>query len=46
LGKFHSKAPAAQLAAELLTKQHLDVRLVIDDKNKKCHDLPPLSDQK
>lgn len=33
LGKFHRKATSAEFTPELLTKQRLDVRFVIDDKN-------------
>jgi len=41
LGKFHSKAADAEIAPKLLTKQHLDVRFVINHENKQCHIQPP-----
>jgi hypothetical protein len=37
LGKFHDKATGAEVAPELLTKQHLDIRLIVDDENEKAH---------
>src|SRR5262249_4954224 len=41
LSKFHRETLAAQLPPELLAKQHFNVWLVIDHKNKKRHALPP-----
>ena len=33
-------AASAQIVPELLAKQHLDVRLIIDHKNQKAHAVP------
>src|SRR5262249_56467526 len=43
LGKFHRKATGPKVAAELLTKQHFNVGLIINNKDKKFHaDAPVL----
>jgi hypothetical protein len=34
LGKFHREATLAQVAAEMLAEQHLDIRFIVDNKNK------------
>ena len=41
LRKFHGEAAGAQLAPELLAKQHLDIRLVVDHENEQAHAVPP-----
>jgi hypothetical protein len=40
LGKFHSKTTRSKITTELLSKQHLDVGLVINHKNEKFHARP------
>src|SRR5262249_4730013 len=40
--KFHCKPSAAKIPPELLPKQHFNVRLIIDNKNKKVHADPPV----
>jgi hypothetical protein len=37
LRKLHGETACAKVAPELLAKQHLDVRLIIDHKNKDVH---------
>jgi hypothetical protein len=37
LSKIHLKAVVAQVAPELLTKQHLDIGLVVNNENKEVH---------
>jgi hypothetical protein len=43
LGKFHPKSTVAQVTPELLPKQHLDVRLIIDHEDKKIHRCVPIA---
>jgi hypothetical protein len=33
LGKFHGEPASAEVAPEVLAKQHLDIRLVINHEN-------------
>ena len=42
LGKFHGKPAGAQVAPELLAKQHFNIGLVIDHENEKTHARPPV----
>jgi len=37
LSKFHSKAPGAQISPELLAKQDLNVRLIINNQDEEIH---------
>ena len=37
LGKFHGEAASAEVAPELLAKQHLDVRLIVNHENERVH---------
>src|SRR5262249_11932005 len=41
LGKLHGKATGAQITSELLAKQHLNVRFIVDHDNKQAHDCAP-----
>jgi hypothetical protein len=34
LGKFHRETALAQVAPEMLAKQHLDIRFIVDNENK------------
>jgi hypothetical protein len=38
LGKRHGEPASAEIAPELLLKQHLDVRLIVDHENKEGHE--------
>jgi hypothetical protein len=40
LGKFHREAFLAQVAAEMLAEQHLNVWFIIDHEDKKVHGVP------
>jgi len=42
LGKFHPETGFAQIAPELLSKQHFDIRLIIDHENEKVHRCVPI----
>jgi len=42
LGKFHPETTIAQIAPELLPKQHLDIRFIIDHEDKKIHRCVPI----
>ncbi len=41
LGKFHDEPTGAEVAPKLLAKQHFDVGLIIDHKNKDGHARTP-----
>ncbi len=41
LRKFHRKAAGAEIAPEMLAKQQLDIRLIVDHKNKQIHVFSP-----
>jgi hypothetical protein len=41
LGKFHPETTLAQIAPELLPKQHLDIRFIINHENEKVHSMCP-----
>src|SRR5262249_34738985 len=41
-GELHLKPPRPQIAPELLTEQHLDIRLIIDDENVNAQCVPPV----
>ena len=41
LRKFHGEAVGAQVAPELLAKQHLDIGLIVDHENEWTHAPPP-----
>src|ERR1700730_3889932 len=43
LRKLHREAVSAEIAPELLAKQHLDIGLVVDHQNKHIHTLTSLS---
>ena len=44
LREFHGEAASAEIAPKMLPKQHLNIRLVIDNKDKKFHaDAPVLA---
>jgi hypothetical protein len=40
LGKLHRKPASAQVAPEILTKQHLYIRLIINHENEQPHARP------
>ena len=42
LRKFHHKPPGAEVAPELLAKEHLNIWLVVDYKNQQAHVRTPL----
>jgi hypothetical protein len=39
-GKLHSEPCAAKVTPEVLAKQHLDIRLVVDHENEQAHTRP------
>jgi len=41
LREIHREAAGAKVAPELLAKQHLDIRFVIDNENEEAHLFPP-----
>jgi hypothetical protein len=41
LRKIHFEAVVAQIAPELLAKQHLDIGLVVNNENKEAHEFAP-----
>jgi hypothetical protein len=41
LGELHGEPASAEIAPEVLAKQHLDIRLVIDHENEETHARPP-----
>jgi hypothetical protein len=42
LGKFHPETTLTQIAPELLPKQHLDIRFIIDHEDEKVHRCVPI----
>ena len=46
LGKLHDEPASAQVAPEMLAKQHLDVRLVVNHENEQAHARSPISEGK
>jgi hypothetical protein len=42
LGKFHPETTLAQVTPELLSKQHLDIRFIIDHEDEKIHRCAPI----
>ncbi|MGB7854869.1 MAG: hypothetical protein WBL48_03110 [Pseudolabrys sp.] len=43
MSKFHPEATLAQIAPELLPKQHLDIRFIIDHEDEKIHRCAPIA---
>jgi hypothetical protein len=41
LGKLHGEPASAKVSAELLSEQHFDIRLIIDDENEQVHARSP-----
>ena len=41
LRKIHREAAVADVASELLAKQHLDIGLVVNNENKEAHEFTP-----
>ena len=43
LGKLHGEAVGAEVAPEVLAKQHLDIRFIVDDENEQTQAVLPIS---